>query len=302
MNVGERDLGLGRSLITKIAKNAGFPVLSANLTDATSGDLLLKPFVVLERSGLEVAVIGLLSETKAAPYKDVLSKDGLAVKSPVDAVTALAPELEASGADVWIVLSQLTPAEEEALSGVFGRIRAFVGGEAMAISPEPAPVGAAWRFGPGQKGKQISVFTVDFQAPGGPGAAWALGDPRGLATQRKASASARIKQLEAQLERLAPPAGAEGAVAAGTAPSAAPAPSPRVTEVRRKQLEAQLAQARGELQAAEAALAEAEAAGDAPGNAIALQVFQMGKDLPDDPAEAEAVKAFRLKWPAPAGH
>lgn len=306
LNVGERDLGLGKARLEALATAASFPMLSANLVDAASRKLVLKPFVVLEKAGLKVAVIGLLSATKAAPYKDALAAGGLDVFPAADAMAAVAKELEATQVDAWIVLSQLTAPEEEALATAWPRIRAFVGSEAMAVSPEPTPVGGAWRFGAGQKGKQIHVFSVDFQAPGGAGTAWTLGDPKGLAEQKKASASARIRQNEAQLERLAPPAppAPTGQPEEGSAPPVAnpPAPNPRITEVRRKQLEAQLAQARAELQMAEQALKDAEAAGDAPGNTVKLRVFKMGKDLADDAAEADAVKAFRLKWPAPAGH
>lgn len=298
MCLGDRDLGLGRAVLEELVKSAKFPLLAANVIDIKTNKSAFKAWTIVERAGLRIGIIGLLSDKRIAPLSQRLSADGLTVTAPLAAMRALQPELDAAQVDFWVVLSQLDAREELELAETFMFIRAFIGGDSMAAPQEPLHAGPALSFGGGQKGKQLSVAIVDFQAEGGPDSVWGVGDRQGLAERAVAAAQARIKQLESQLEKLGPAA----VPGAATPPNESEERGLRMTEVRRKQLETQLVNARTTQQVAQTDLEAVVKAGEGPGNSVQLKVFPMGRGMPDDEVDGEAVKAFRLKWPAPPGH
>jgi len=61
MTVGNHDLDKGPDFFRDLARQADFPVLGANLVDSATGRLpdYLKPYVVLERGGLKIGIIGI---------------------------------------------------------------------------------------------------------------------------------------------------------------------------------------------------------------------------------------------------
>ncbi len=62
MAVGNHDLDKGPDLLRSLAGMANFPMLSANLVDSASGQVLdyLKPYVILERCGLKIGFLGIM--------------------------------------------------------------------------------------------------------------------------------------------------------------------------------------------------------------------------------------------------
>lgn len=297
--LGDRDLALGRPKLLELKKSARFPIIATNVVDSADGLHPFASFAVVEKAGVKVAFIGLMSEKRVTPIQDVLTRDGLNVRPPAMALADLRPQLEASGASVWVVLSQLLPAEEAELSRLFPQIRAFIGGDGMGMGQDPLAVGSAWSCGGGQKGKQIAVMKVDFGATSGPATPWQVGNRRELVQRRIEMARTRIDQYAKQLERLN-----QASPVAEPLPGASPggSGSARLSEVRKKQVENQLAQARTELQVAETELADLPADAGAAANKLELMVFPMSREVPDDESEADAVKAFRKTWPAEPGH
>jgi 2',3'-cyclic-nucleotide 2'-phosphodiesterase (5'-nucleotidase family) len=299
MTLGDRDLGLGLERLLALKAAAKFPIIASNLTRTPDGSHPFVPFAVLEKAGVKVAFVGLMSEKRVTPHAEAFARDGLAVRPAAMALADLKDRINAAQPAFWVVLSQLLPDEEAELARLFPEIRLFVGGDGMGMSPDPMPAGSAWSCQAGQKGKQVVAVTVDLQASGGPNTPWVVGDARGRITRRIEQARSRIEQLSKQLERLT-----TGAAPQPTPPVAQPGqPDPaRLSEVRRRQIENQIASAKTELQVAEQELASVPADGGGPANTLEMHVFQMSREVPDDPAEAEAVKAFRARWPAEPGH
>lgn len=62
MTVGNHDLDNGVANLKKQMTHANFPVLNANIVDATTGKLVFKPYHIIESQGLKIGVIGLMSE------------------------------------------------------------------------------------------------------------------------------------------------------------------------------------------------------------------------------------------------
>ena len=59
--VGNHDVEAGHAVYDKIRKNYNFPMLAANAVDAKSGDPYFKPYHIIKRNGLKIAVFGLVS-------------------------------------------------------------------------------------------------------------------------------------------------------------------------------------------------------------------------------------------------
>ncbi len=64
MTIGNHDLDRGPDLFRRLASQAQFPVLGANLVDSATGVVpdYLKPYVILERAGLRIGILGITNE------------------------------------------------------------------------------------------------------------------------------------------------------------------------------------------------------------------------------------------------
>ncbi len=101
MALGETDLQLGEEALRQRIADSQFPVISANVVVASSGELLCKPYVVLEVGGRKVGLLGLTgsgsvaarvevpqtpSGTQAAPAPSPLSGPSVATATLVPGV------------------------------------------------------------------------------------------------------------------------------------------------------------------------------------------------------------------------
>ena len=59
INVGKYELLAGLSFLKEQASKTSIPFVSANLRDATTGELLFDPYVIIDRGTLKVGIIGL---------------------------------------------------------------------------------------------------------------------------------------------------------------------------------------------------------------------------------------------------
>lgn len=113
-------------------KEAHFPVLSANVFDATSGKLLVEAYRIFDIGGLKIGVFG-LTTPRIAGYEQTR---GLRVEDPIAAARRTVSELKGK-ADVIIALTHLGfPADLELAAAVPG-ITAIVGGDSHTAIDSP---------------------------------------------------------------------------------------------------------------------------------------------------------------------
>lgn len=126
MTLGEKEFVFGRTYLEEKMKNINFPVISANIVDATNGELFTpSPYIIKQMpSGLRVGIIGLLSDEFALPLP--ANEKGLNILPPLKTLQKYLSELK-EGADLIIVLSHL---------GVFdsGRLARAVDGVDIIVS------------------------------------------------------------------------------------------------------------------------------------------------------------------------
>ncbi len=106
MALGNHEFDLGRDALRGLIGLAAFPVLCANLDDATTG----KPFapaeeVILERGGLKIALVGLILDDLAAVVAAEPIR-GLEVVPSIEAARAAVARLDPKS-DVIIVLAHM---------------------------------------------------------------------------------------------------------------------------------------------------------------------------------------------------
>jgi len=296
--LGDRDLALGAETLKGLATSAPFPFVATNLVDA-KGEPVFRPWVLIERGGLRVLVLGLVGQGAARMAERSLQQAGWRFDPTIDA-TKRALAAVSPAPDLVIVLSQLNANEESELQAAVPQARVFLGGDSMAMSTEVASVGQGISASGGQKGKQLSFLTLTFADPRGASAP--LVDPgrTSAAEAKKASAERRIQTLE----RLIADAKAQesGTPTPSATPPGTDAGAPPVRPPRKKPIEAyerQLAGARAELQLAESDIAASRASGAETGTLVSLEVVQMEAAVPDDAATSSAVETFRKTWPDP---
>ncbi len=103
---GNRELDWHREQFLSNTKTGGYPYLAANLraVDDTGLQLGLQPFVVVERSGVKVAVVGLAArKATSTPMPGRMA--GLELVSDEVALTQVFPAARASGADVFALVT-----------------------------------------------------------------------------------------------------------------------------------------------------------------------------------------------------
>lgn len=60
--IGEGDIAQGKELLSRHTKSMKGSAICANLVDAKSGELIYKPYAVVERAGMKIAFLGLITE------------------------------------------------------------------------------------------------------------------------------------------------------------------------------------------------------------------------------------------------
>lgn len=159
MALGPQDLTLGLEVLRERMAEAAFAIVSANLT--VEGQLLAPPYVLLEREGATIAVLGLTGPPRAAMEEPV------EVGDPVAAALQHFPAL-ADQAHLVIVLSNLGPAAERELAQQVPRIDLVVGGGAGAPQSEVAWQGAVALVRAGGLGEYLGITEVVLGERGSP--------------------------------------------------------------------------------------------------------------------------------------
>jgi 2',3'-cyclic-nucleotide 2'-phosphodiesterase (5'-nucleotidase family) len=133
MLIGDLGLQLGPEVLCQRIAEAQFPLLSANVQLASSGELLAQPYTVLERGGREVGIIGLTSEL--AQLTLIADGDPYVLLKADEVLPKVVAEL-AQQTDIIVVLSNMGYDEDQRLSSLVPGIDLIVGGRSRLRLPE----------------------------------------------------------------------------------------------------------------------------------------------------------------------
>lgn len=115
--LGNHDFDFDLQAIRQRAAQAGFPFLSANLTERTTGSPpdFVRPYAVIEVNGIQIGVIGLTTIETPVDTKPQYV-EGLRFGAYNDALARYVPELEAAGVDLIVVAGHICGSEMRKLA------------------------------------------------------------------------------------------------------------------------------------------------------------------------------------------
>jgi 2',3'-cyclic-nucleotide 2'-phosphodiesterase (5'-nucleotidase family) len=139
MALGVHEFDYGLAVLKQRISEAKFPILAANVTYADSGQPFVKPYVILDRGGVRIAVLGLTTGEllkRVAPENCV----GLAVADPIETASRLVPQLEQQ-ADVILAVTHEGINEDIRLASQVPQLDVIVGGMSQSELQVPMKVG-----------------------------------------------------------------------------------------------------------------------------------------------------------------
>ena len=164
MAVGGLDLAGGLEVLTQRQSEATFAFLSANLVTTGDSQLVVKPYVILERAGVRFGILG-LTDPKAVEV--VPESDKVTVLDPVQVAHQYLPELR-ERVDVLIVLSNLGLDGDRALAAAVPGIDIVVGGTTHKLMRDPERVENTLIVQQGYRGEWMGRLRVSYDARGLP--------------------------------------------------------------------------------------------------------------------------------------
>lgn len=112
VGIARQDLAGGISFFQKVAANSTFPWLSANLVDSATHKPLFAPFLIVEKSGLDIGIIGITGTVGHSP----IDQDSNVAILPWEQVLPPIVQSLENKSDFIILLSNLPQSENQALS------------------------------------------------------------------------------------------------------------------------------------------------------------------------------------------
>ena len=164
MAIGQSDLDLGISTLSQRAQEAQFPFLSANLVALSDGQSIFDPYVIMERDGLRIGIIGITDQTD--PESAALAGRAT-IEDPYVAAARYVIEIRPQ-VDLLIVLSRLGLAADQELARAVYGIDVIVGGNTSDLMDAPLQVGNTLIVQQGYRGEWIGRLHAVFSAEGVP--------------------------------------------------------------------------------------------------------------------------------------
>ena len=145
----------------RLAASATFPFLAANIEDQQGRGLpLSKPYVILQRNDLKIAVIGITTpETAFTTKPDYVS--GLTFRDPKEILPPLIKELRSGGIDIIVLLSHSGLDADLVIAEQVSGIDVIVGGHSHTAVTHPLRVNDTIIVQAGCYGAYLGVLQLD---------------------------------------------------------------------------------------------------------------------------------------------
>jgi 5'-nucleotidase / UDP-sugar diphosphatase len=161
MALGNHEFDWGPNLLHELAASADFPFLAANIQDQQGQSVpLTRPYVILKRKDLNIAVIGLTTPDTAFITKpDYVS--GLTFREPTEILPPLLKEVRSSGADLIVLLSHSGLEADRVVAEQVSGIDVIVGGHSHTSMTHPLRVNDTVIVQAGSYGAYLGVLQLE---------------------------------------------------------------------------------------------------------------------------------------------
>lgn len=156
MTVGSQDLGLGVDQLRSLADEASFSILSANLVERETGLPAFTPYVVIERGGVRLGVLGLTEDSALDSAPDGQAYEMLPYQITV---SAYLDDLAAQS-DLIVLLSHVGLYDDKLLAEQFGAIDAIIGGRNARRMVAPEIIDGTPIVQLGARGEDLGVLQM----------------------------------------------------------------------------------------------------------------------------------------------
>jgi 2',3'-cyclic-nucleotide 2'-phosphodiesterase (5'-nucleotidase family) len=192
LGVGRLDLGAGLDYLQRLRQRAGFPFLSANLTD-DEGTLVFTPSVLLQREGRSLGVTAVLPGD--------VSGQGYSSTDPYKSARREVAALKARGAELVVVLSNLGIEADAKLARV-SKADLVLSSHSRELTPQGRQLGKSVAGEPASRGRYLGDVRWYAEAAKKGGALVVTTRP----VLREGPQHPKVRALvESTLERLADP-------------------------------------------------------------------------------------------------
>jgi 5'-nucleotidase / UDP-sugar diphosphatase len=201
--IGNHEFDYGQDNLFSLYKNsAAYPVVCANLVFTDTRQTVVEPYRILEKSGLRIAVIGIITRDLAALCLPE-NLTGLTVLPYRDAFTKYLPEIQSEKPDVIIALTHCGWEDDKAMSKEFPEVDVFVGGHSHTALFEPVKVGRGLVVQAGARGRYAGKLelTLDTNADSIVGYSGRLYEVCTDSISRNAKVQAVVDSLEAPVDK-----------------------------------------------------------------------------------------------------
>ncbi len=153
--LGNHEFDWGQEALSARIAQAGFPVLTANLLDKSTGDLwdMVQPYVIVEMGRIKTGILGLTYPNTPAITKPE-NVTGLDFRKAEEAVRHYLPELQEQ-ADLIVVLSHLGYDGDLALAKAVDGLDVIIGGHSHMFLESPRKINNTLIIQAGAKGQVV---------------------------------------------------------------------------------------------------------------------------------------------------
>lgn len=138
-NLGRREARLSATQLRELAASSPVPLLSSNVVDSTTGEPVVRPWVVVEKGGVKYGLVGVTDPDRLDAEPDPSVKLLGMTESLRRTLEDVRPR-----ADVLLCLAFTDMSGLERLAREFYEIRFFLGGDVRQPSQSLAPVNQGW--------------------------------------------------------------------------------------------------------------------------------------------------------------
>ncbi len=166
MALGNHEFDWGQDVLHSMISSASFPVVSANVSESAGGAIPgVKPYVLLKRKDVQIAVIGVTTpETYYSTKPDNVA--GLTFVSPEKVLPALIGRVRAEGASIVIVLSHMGLDADRLMAREVSGIDVIVGGHSHTAIKDPVVESGTVIVQAGSNGIYLGVLHLGFDSEG----------------------------------------------------------------------------------------------------------------------------------------